>query len=146
MGARDCQGCTGSWSEPRRNLLRERPTACPLPGTGPGPGGGLAAGPMGPAVGRPHTRSRLARAHPVGPVFAAPTTEIPDPTLGPELAGEIIRQTPFTTVAIGGIDRSNLAAVLRAGAINFAVVREVCLDPAPYDAIRRLQDIWHALQ
>lgn len=82
----------------------------------------------------------------VGPVFATPTKEIPDPTLGPELAGEIIRQAPFTTVAIGGIDRSNLAAILRAGAINFAVVREVCLDPAPYDAIRRLQDIWHALQ
>ncbi|MDD4103300.1 MAG: thiamine phosphate synthase [Kiritimatiellae bacterium] len=82
----------------------------------------------------------------VGPVFATPTKDIPDPTLGPELAGQIIRQAPFTTVAIGGIDRSNLATVLRAGAINFAVVREVCLDPAPYDAIRRLQDIWQANQ
>jgi thiamine-phosphate pyrophosphorylase len=82
----------------------------------------------------------------VGPVFATPTKEIPDPTLGPELAGEIIRQAPFTTVAIGGINRSNLATVLRAGAINFAVVREVCLDHAPYDAIRRLQDIWQESQ
>lgn len=82
----------------------------------------------------------------VGPVFATPTKDIPDPTLGPALAGQIIRQAPFTTVAIGGIDRSNLAAVLRAGAVNFAVVREVCRDPAPYDAIRRLQDIWQEAQ
>ena len=47
---------------------------------------------------------------------------------------------------IGGIDRSNLSAVLRAGAVNFAVVREVCRDPAPYDAIRRLQGIWQEAQ
>jgi len=49
-------------------------------------------------------------------------------------------------VAIGGIDATNLAEVLRAGAVNFAVVRTVCLAPNPLDAIRRLQDIWHAFQ
>jgi len=82
----------------------------------------------------------------VGPVFATPTKDIPDPTLGPDLAGRIIRDAPFTTVAIGGIDLANLPAVLRAGAVNFAVVRYVCLDPAPYDAIRRLQDLWQTFQ
>ena len=82
----------------------------------------------------------------VGPVYATPTKEIPDPALGPEQAGAIIRAAPFTTVAIGGITAENLPAVLRAGAINFSVVRQVCLDPDPYDAIRRLQDIWHAFQ
>jgi thiamine-phosphate pyrophosphorylase len=79
----------------------------------------------------------------VGPVYATPTKEIPDPALGPELAGAIIRAAPFTTVAIGGIDDTNLAEVLRAGAVNYAVVRYVCLSPAPLDAIRRLQDLWH---
>jgi thiamine-phosphate pyrophosphorylase len=82
----------------------------------------------------------------VGPVYATPTKEIPDPALGPEQAGAIVRAAPFTTVAIGGIDASNLAEVLRAGAINFAVVRYVCLSPKPAEAIRRLQDIWHAQQ
>lgn len=82
----------------------------------------------------------------VGPVFATPTKEIPDPALGPEQAGAIIRAAPFTTVAIGGIDVTNLAEVLKAGAVNFAVVRYVCLAPKPLDAIRRLQDIWHAFQ
>ncbi|MCL2103862.1 MAG: thiamine phosphate synthase [Kiritimatiellaeota bacterium] len=78
----------------------------------------------------------------VGPVFATPTKEIPDPSLGPWLAGEMIRAAPFTTVAIGGINVTNLHDVRAAGAINFAVVRPVCLSPAPFDAIRRLQDTW----
>ena len=82
----------------------------------------------------------------VGPVFATPTKEIPDPALGPAQAGVIIRAAPFTTVAIGGINESNLAEVLAAGAINFSVVRYVCRSPQPYDAIRRLQDIWQTFQ
>ena len=82
----------------------------------------------------------------VGPVYATPTKEIPDPALGPEQAGAIIRAAPFTTVAIGGINEDNLAAVLKSGAINFSVVRYVCLSPQPYDAIRRLQDIWQAFR
>jgi thiamine-phosphate pyrophosphorylase len=76
----------------------------------------------------------------VGPVFATPTKEIPDPSLGPQLAGEIIRAAPFTTVAIGGINETNMNDVCAAGAINFAVVRPVCLSVAPFDAIRRLQE------
>jgi len=80
----------------------------------------------------------------VGPVFATPTKEIPDPSLGPRLAGEIIRAAPFTTVAIGGINETNMRDVCMAGAINFAVVRPVCLSPTPFDAIRRLQDVWLA--
>ena len=82
----------------------------------------------------------------VGPVYATPTKEIPDPFLGPEQAGDIIRHAPFTTVAIGGINADNLPTVLRAGAINFAVVRHVCLSPTPYDAIRMLQDVWQTFQ
>lgn len=78
----------------------------------------------------------------VGPVFRTPTKKIPNPVVGVETAGRIIQAAPFTTVAIGGVNEANLADVLRAGAINFAVVRPVCQSPAPRDAIRRLQDIW----
>lgn len=78
----------------------------------------------------------------VGPVYATPTKEIPDPALGPEQAGAIIRSTPLTTVAIGGIHAENIRAVRKEGAINFAVVRPVCLSTEPFDAIRRLQDLW----
>ncbi len=78
----------------------------------------------------------------VGPVFATPTKDCPDPTVGVEAMGAIVRQSAITTVAIGGINAGNLAAVLRAGAINFAVVRDVCGSAAPYDAICRLQEVW----
>lgn len=78
----------------------------------------------------------------VGPVYVTPTKEIPDPALGPDLAGSIIQSAPFTTVAIGGINETNIPDVRRAGAINFCVVRPVCLSPVPFDAIRRLNEQW----
>ncbi len=78
----------------------------------------------------------------VGPVFATPTKAIPDPTLGTAEAGRICRDTPWPTVAIGGIDEARLPDVLRAGATNFSVVRAVCKSPDPFSAICRLQAIW----
>ena len=75
----------------------------------------------------------------VGPVFATPTKAIPDPALGLEEMGAIIRSTPLPTVAIGGIDASNLADVLKHGASSFAVVRAVNHAADPLAAIRVLQ-------
>lgn len=80
----------------------------------------------------------------VGPVFATPTKKIPDPVLGCTEAGRIIKSVAIPAVAIGGINTSTLLAVLDAGAVNFAVVRDVCSSPHPYDAIRRLMEIWQA--
>jgi len=79
----------------------------------------------------------------VGPVFPTPTKALPDPTLGLTRMGRIVAASTLPCVAIGGIDADNLPAVLKAGARNFAVVRAVCQNPSPYDAIRRLQDIWN---
>jgi thiamine-phosphate pyrophosphorylase len=78
----------------------------------------------------------------VGPVFATPTKEKPDPSLGPERMGRIIRNSPLTAVAIGGIDSDNLAEVLRRGAVNYCVVRAVNQHPDPRAAIRNLREIW----
>lgn len=78
----------------------------------------------------------------VGPVFATPTKADPDPVLGIERMTAIIRSSTVTTVAIGGIDRGNLAEVLRRGARNFCVVRAVNGRPDPETAIRELQRIW----
>jgi len=78
----------------------------------------------------------------VGPVFPTPTKERPDPALGLERMGRIVRASPLTTVAIGGIDAGNLAEVLRHGAVNFCVVRAVNQAPDPKAAIRRLYEIW----
>ena len=80
----------------------------------------------------------------VGPVFATPTKEQPDPTLGLERMGRMVRSSPLTTVPIGGIDRHNVPAILRQGAVNFCVLRAVNLDPDPLSAISALQAIWRA--
>lgn len=74
----------------------------------------------------------------VGPVFATPTKEIPDATLGLETMQKMIAAAPCPAVAIGGIDAARLPNVLRAGAKNFAVVRAVCAAENPFDAITRL--------
>jgi thiamine-phosphate pyrophosphorylase len=78
----------------------------------------------------------------VGPLFATPTKAVPDPVLGAVRAGEIIRASPVTAVAIGGIDAGNLPGVLGAGAANFCVVRAVNLRRDPEAAIGELQAIW----
>ena len=78
----------------------------------------------------------------VGPVFPTPSKAKPDPVLGLERAGTILKATPLTAVAIGGIDETNLPQVLAAGASNFAVVRAVCAQADPYAAILRLQTLW----
>jgi len=74
----------------------------------------------------------------VGPVYATPTKDIPDPTLGLATMGEMIAAAAHPAVAIGGIDAERLPEVLAAGARNFAVVRAVCRNPDPYSAIIRL--------
>ena len=77
----------------------------------------------------------------VGPVYATPTKDIPDPTLGLATMGEMIASVPFPAVAIGGIDAARLPDVIAAGARNFAVVRAVCQSTDPYSAIVGLQRI-----
>lgn len=78
----------------------------------------------------------------VGPVFPTPTKAIPDPDLGLKRMGSIIRRSPLTAVAIGGINKDNLGEVLRQGVGNFSAVRAVMNSPNPRHAIARLMDIW----
>ena len=77
----------------------------------------------------------------VGPVYATPTKDIPDPTLGLATMRAMIDAAAHPAVAIGGIDATRLKDVLAAGARNWAVVRAVCQSPDPYAAIRNLQAI-----
>ena len=75
----------------------------------------------------------------VGPVFTTPTKTVPDPVLGLAAMGAILRASPLTTVAIGGIDAGNLSQVFAHGAVNFAVVRSVNRAHDPVAAIKALQ-------
>ena len=76
----------------------------------------------------------------VGPVYATPTKDIPDPTLGLNTMKEMIATANHPAVAIGGIDKNRLPGVLSSGAKNFAVVRAVCQSVDPYAEIRSLMD------
>jgi thiamine-phosphate pyrophosphorylase len=81
----------------------------------------------------------------VGPVFPTPTKDRPDPTLGLGRMGRIVRESPLTTVPIGGIDKDNLPDILRQGAVNYCVLRAVNLAPDPKKAIQELQEIWRGI-
>ena len=80
----------------------------------------------------------------VGPVFPTPTKAVADPALGIERSGNIIKNSPLTCIALGGLDETNLADVLKAGAVNFCAVRAIMQSPEPEKVIRALQQIWRA--
>lgn len=77
----------------------------------------------------------------VGPVFPTPTKANHDPALGIAEAGKIMKASPLTSVAIGGIDANNLPQLLAAGIDNFCVVRAVNTATDPVAAIQQLQEI-----
>lgn len=58
-----------------------------------------------------------------GPVWATPSKEDADPPIGLDGLAEICRAVAIPVVAIGGIDASNAARCLEAGATGIAVVR-----------------------
>jgi len=78
-----------------------------------------------------------------GPVYPTPTK----PTYGSvglELVRQVMARVVRPVVCIGGIDRTNAAAVLAAGGRCLAVVRAVCAAPDPETAARELKQIIRA--
>lgn len=78
----------------------------------------------------------------IGPIFPTPTKAIADPDLGVERAGAIAKATPLPHVVLGGIDETNLAEILHAGAVNYCAVRAIMQSQTPEAKIRKLQKIW----
>ncbi|HSC49551.1 MAG TPA: thiamine phosphate synthase [Gaiellaceae bacterium] len=58
-----------------------------------------------------------------GPVWATPSKADADPPIGLDGLGEICRAVSLPVVAIGGIDATNAAGCIRAGAAGVAVIR-----------------------
>ena len=58
-----------------------------------------------------------------GPIWATPSKDDADPPLGLDGLARICARRPVPVVAIGGIDASNAAACIRAGAAGVAVIR-----------------------
>ena len=59
----------------------------------------------------------------VGPVWATPSKPDADPAIGLAGLAEICRAVSIPVVAIGGVDTSNAADCIRAGATGVAVIR-----------------------
>jgi thiamine-phosphate pyrophosphorylase len=59
----------------------------------------------------------------IGPVYATPTKELPDPVIGLSGMSTMIAAADVPAVAIGGIDLSNVNSVLDHGAKNLCAVR-----------------------
>ena len=76
----------------------------------------------------------------VGPVYATPTKE-GRPATGLELVRYAARQARVPWFAIGGIDETNAAEVVAAGAGRIAVVRAICDAPDPERAAATLRTI-----
>lgn len=63
-----------------------------------------------------------------GPVYPTTTKANPDPTVGAELLGEIVKLSNVPVVAIGGIFPENITDVLAVGAKNVSLVRHLMCD------------------
>ncbi|OAN45050.1 thiamine phosphate synthase [Chloroflexus islandicus] len=75
----------------------------------------------------------------VGPVFATPTKPDAAPPIGMEGLREICRHVPLPVVAIGGINATNAAAAIAAGAQGIAVVSAVVAAEDVVAAARQLR-------
>lgn len=82
----------------------------------------------------------------IGPVYATPTKVIPDPVLGLSGMVEMLAKATVPAVAIGGIDQTNLAEVLKSGARNFCSVRPVNSSDSPEKALKELLKIYRDFQ
>jgi len=68
------------------------------------------------------------------PVFDTPSKSGLVPTLGLERLREICRAVALPVIGLGGIDASNVADVIRAGAVGVAVIRAILAAADPREA------------
>ncbi len=86
--------------------------------------GGLLLGRSASSVEEARAGERLRAAYVgAGPVWSTPSKEDADPPIGLDGLGEICRAVSVPVVAIGGVDASNAADCIRAGAAGVAVIR-----------------------
>jgi len=77
----------------------------------------------------------------VGPIFLTPTKTDAAPAWGVARLAALRRASRHVLVAIGGVNRQNAEAVIRAGADGIAVVSAICAPPDPERAARELRAV-----
>jgi thiamine-phosphate pyrophosphorylase len=81
----------------------------------------------------------------IGPVFATPSKEKPDPALGLESLPALRALAKKPLVAIGGINRKTAPAILAAGVDSVAVIGDILPEVTSYTAARLRMEEWLAL-
>jgi thiamine-phosphate pyrophosphorylase len=79
----------------------------------------------------------------IGALHATSTKADAPRPLGIDAFAALAASTRLPAVAIGGIDRTDMAALRRAGAAGAAVVSAICSAMSPRDAARELASEWH---
>jgi len=77
----------------------------------------------------------------VGPVFPTPTKKIPDPAIGFDGMKKMLELATVPAVVLGGINHSNIQAVLDNGANSVCAVRCINASDNPKKEIDRLLEI-----
>lgn len=78
----------------------------------------------------------------IGPVFPTPTKAKPDKVIGVDGMKAMLSLATVPAVAIGGIDLSNLHAILDAGANNFCMVRQLMSVDDPERTLKQVLKIY----
>ncbi len=76
----------------------------------------------------------------VGPIFGTPSKLDAGVALGVDAAAELARRSQRPSVAIGGVDHGNTAALVAAGFDGVSVIRAVLSNDDPAAAARLLRD------
>ena len=74
-----------------------------------------------------------------GPVFSTQSKENAGPASGLSLLACIVQSVPIPVIAIGGINHTNLQAVMKTGVYGIAVISAVCCHDKPEEATRILR-------
>ncbi|OGI11039.1 MAG: thiamine-phosphate diphosphorylase [Candidatus Margulisbacteria bacterium GWF2_35_9] len=78
----------------------------------------------------------------IGPVYETPTKQIADPVLGLSGLKEMLALTNLPSIAIGGIDFSNIEDVMIAGAKNVCAVRLINESKEPHKVLSQLKQLF----
>ncbi|MFP4012506.1 MAG: thiamine phosphate synthase [Chitinispirillaceae bacterium] len=81
----------------------------------------------------------------IGPVFPTPTKKIPDAVIGLDGMKEMLSAATVPGVCIGGINLENLPSVLKAGAVNFCMVRQFTKCDNPQKVLQEILRIHQEL-
>lgn len=76
----------------------------------------------------------------LGPIYHTDSKLDAGPVGGLELLGQVSSQLGLPVIAIGGVDASNAAEVMAAGAHGIAVISAVCCQDDPKEATARLRE------